>query len=395
MARGTPALIKPSLLIWARESTGLKPEQAAKKAQVELEVLRQWERGEEQPSIPQLRKLGEVYKRPLAVFFLPEPPKGFDPQREFRRLPGTPSGIKTPGLLLALRNALFRREAARELHERLSEPLANLRAAAHPDQDPETVGLRIRELLRVSWEDQLGWPSAYSGLNAWRDRIERHGVLVFQTGGVRLSEMRGTSVLHGPLPVILLNNSDAPHGRIFTLLHEFAHLLLANGGHRTSPMEGERVPEEQVLERVSNRFAATALMPKAEFLSLIADDPEVLQGSDTALRRVANRIKVSPEAILRRLVSLHRVSPSVYKTKRKSWQEHPWSAPQQGEGGPSIEVKVVSAVGRPFVSLVLEGYQRNAISSADVSDYLGVQLKHLDKIAAEVAAKPGKWVSSI
>jgi len=56
---------------------------------------------------------------------------------------------------------------------------------------------------------------------------------------------------------------------------------------------------------------------------------------------------------------------------------------------------VVSAVGRPFVSLVLEGYQRNAISSADVSDYLGVQLKHLNKIAAEVAAKPDKWVSSI
>jgi hypothetical protein len=36
-------------------------------------------------------------------------------------------------------------------------------------------------------------------------------------------------------------------------------------------------------------------------------------------------------------------------------------------------------VGRPFASLVLEGYQRNAVSSADVVDYLGVQLKHLNK----------------
>jgi predicted TPR repeat methyltransferase len=50
---------------------------------------------------------------------------------------------------------------------------------------------------------------------------------------------------------------------------------------------------------------------------------------------------------------------------------------------------VVSSVGRPFASLVLEGYQRNLVSSADVVDYLGVQLKHLNKIAEHLLPKPG------
>ena len=46
-------------------------------------------------------------------------------------------------------------------------------------------------------------------------------------------------------------------------------------------------------------------------------------------------------------------------------------------------------MGRPFTSLVLEGYQRNAVSSADVVDYLGVQLKHLQKIANQLLPGPG------
>ena len=44
-------------------------------------------------------------------------------------------------------------------------------------------------------------------------------------------------------------------------------------------------------------------------------------------------------------------------------------------------VKLNIEVGRPFASIVLGGYQRNAVSGADVMDYLGVQLKHLHKIS--------------
>ncbi len=389
MPRSVPALVKPELLVWARQRSGLSLEAAASRAGFDNDRLDLWERGEEHPSIPQLRKLGEVYRRPLAVFFLPKPPTDFDPQREFRRLPGIAPQKESPEMRLALRMALFRREAARDLYERLGEALPDFRAVAHPQEQEEVVGHRIRDLLNVSWETQLEWPSAYTALNVWRSNVEKLGILVFQTGEVELSEMRGTSIPHGPVPLILLNNGDAPHGRVFTLLHELAHILLTNGGHRTSPMEGQSLPEDQVLERVSNRFAAAALMPSREFLAEARNHADALGGDETGLRRFANRIKASPEAILRRLVSLHRVSPSIYRQKRREWQKRPWFRPAQGAGGPPIEVRVVSSLGRPFASLVIEGYQRNAVSSGDVVDFLGVQLKHLGKIASQLTPEPG------
>ena len=239
--------------------------------------------------------------------------------------------------------------------------------------NPAGFSTASQSSYRFTWEDQLEWPSAYTALNTWREAIEGLGILVFQAGGIELEEMRGTGVTHGPLPVIVLNNSDAPHGRIFTLIHEFVHIMLANGGHITSAIEGRRQPEDQGLERASNRFAAATLLPAKQFLAEVEKYPDVLRGGNDALRRFANRTKVSAEVILRRLVTLQRVSIDLYREKRKEWQQRSWFTPPTGEGGPPIQVKVISSMGRSFVALVLEGYQRKAISSSDVSDYLGVK----------------------
>jgi Zn-dependent peptidase ImmA (M78 family) len=389
MPRSITALVKPSLLVWARDRAGFTIEAAAAKAVISPEVLAAWESGRSHPTIPQLRKLGEIYKRPLAVFYLAEPPKDFDAQREFRRLPGLTRQKETPELRLALRTALFRREIARDLYARLQEQVPHTEVAVHPGEDEEIVAARVRQLLGISWGRQLSWNSAYEALDAWRSGIERQGVLVFQAGKIDLKEMRGISIPDSPLPVIVLNNADAPHGRIFTLLHEFIHILLNNGGHRTSKLEGNKLPEDQLLERVGNRFAAAVLMPKREFLLEASNHPAAMTGDEPGLKRFANRIKTSPEAILRRLVALHRVSPSAYRKKRRGWQQESWYSPSQSSGGPPIEVKVISAMGRPFTSLVLEGYQRNTVSSGDVVDYLGVQLKHLEKIVKQLLPGPG------
>ncbi len=49
-------------------------------------------------------------------------------------------------------------------------------------------------------------------------------------GGVSPNEMRAFSLYYDVLPVIMVNGSDAPRGRLFSLLHEYVHLLLHTGG---------------------------------------------------------------------------------------------------------------------------------------------------------------------
>ena len=60
-------MIKPALLVWARNSAGLDQAAVSAKLKVPLDKLKKWEAGEARPSIAQLRKVdpGDV-------------PKGFD-----------------------------------------------------------------------------------------------------------------------------------------------------------------------------------------------------------------------------------------------------------------------------------------------------------------------------
>ncbi len=63
----------PVVLVWARKTAGMSVDVAAQKADVKPEQLSSWEAGATCPSIPQLRKLATVYRRPLAAFYLAAP----------------------------------------------------------------------------------------------------------------------------------------------------------------------------------------------------------------------------------------------------------------------------------------------------------------------------------
>lgn len=390
MPRSIPALVKPKLLVWARESAGLSLGQAAERTKFEVETLEAWESEQEEatPSIAQLRKLGEAYKRPIAVFFLAEPPQGFAAHREFRRLSGVLPGKESPELLLALRWAVFRREAAIELYRLTGETPHRLRTALHPGMDAEEAGHHLRELLGVSWRAQTEWVNAYEALNAWRSAMEAKGVLVFQNSGVELEEMRGTCIPDQPLPVIVLNSKDAPHGRIFSLLHEFAHILLHAGGHQTSRMIGARSPEEQPLEVAANAFAAAALLPAHSFIAAAQQYPGAAAGDDDSLRRFAQKVKVSPEVILRRLVTLQKAPEGTYRRKRDAWGSKLWYVRGAAGGPVPMEVRTIANDGRGYARLVMNAYDQRLISTNAASDYLGVKPRHFTNIRRELSLRP-------
>ena len=246
----------------------------------------------------------------------------------------------------------------------------------------------IRLLLGISWEQQISWSSAHEALNAWRAAIERQGVLVFQASGVALDEMRGTCIPDQPLPVVVLNSKDAQHGRIFTLIHEFVHILLQNGGHQTSRMVGERSPEEQPLEVAANAIAAATLLPAGEFPKVAAQYRGAASGEDNSLRLLAQRVKVSPEVILRRLVTLHQASAGVYRTKRDAWGKTTWYVKASTGGAIPMQVKTLASAGRGYTRLVLNAYDQRLISTSAASDYLGVKPRHFNNIRRELTAKP-------
>ena len=96
--------------------------------------------------------------------------------------------------------------------------------------DPDQLADLIREALGITPREQLDWSDEFIPLRKWRSATERLGVLVTQTSGVELYEMRGFSVTDSQLPLICLNATDTSNGRVFTLMHELTHIALREGG---------------------------------------------------------------------------------------------------------------------------------------------------------------------
>ncbi|MEA3445184.1 MAG: helix-turn-helix transcriptional regulator, partial [Bacteroidota bacterium] len=80
------AFITTKVFKWARESAKMAEETAASKVAVSIEKLREWEAGESFPTIRQAQNLAKAYKRPFALFFLPDIPNDFQPLQDFRKV---------------------------------------------------------------------------------------------------------------------------------------------------------------------------------------------------------------------------------------------------------------------------------------------------------------------
>jgi hypothetical protein len=73
---------------------------------------------------------------------------------------------------------LQRRELAIDLNEELGFTIPAFRTAAHMSGGPTPVGQRLREVMGVTIEQQMGWRDEWQAWREWRSAVEQAGVLV-------------------------------------------------------------------------------------------------------------------------------------------------------------------------------------------------------------------------
>lgn len=389
MPASLPALVEPSVLRWARESIDLTPVAAARKIGVPDDRVQAWESGQVPPTIAQLRKAAEVYKRSLAVFFLPAPPAGFDTLRDFRRHQGAAAGPWSPGLHEDYRRAQVQRELALELYElEDAEPSTKWRIDPLPSADDELASVARERLLSVS---PLPLPSAsgtvYEHINSWVAALETAGVMVLASAGGRVptAEMRAFSLYFDVLPVIVVNGADAPRGRLFSLLHECAHLLLHTSGLCDTITDTAATTPDRQLEARCNRIAAAILMPRTRvFLQ-----PEVVRREHDraswdydALTTAAAPFGVSAEAFLRRLLDLGRVDAAFYRARREEFlKQYEENEGRPVSSGGDWYRNTARDLGKGYVRQVADAYRRRVIDSYTAASYLNVKVGQIGRLA--------------
>lgn len=328
------------------------------------------------PTYSQLENLAyKVFKRPLAVFFLPAPPDEIPPAREFRTLPDVDLQTLHADTYLQVRKAHAYQITLKEVFEGRSPSGRHIsqESPLNMHGSVETQARAVRKTLGISLDDQLGWKSDDVALKRWREALEALGIFVFKAP-FKQKDISGFCLLDPDFPLIYLNNSATKTRQIFSLLHELAHLLLnVSGISKFETSYVSRLPAaERRIEQFCNKIAAEILIPSDDFAHQIAGLPRNAESvQDHLYATLASRYGVSREAVLRRLLDMERVSQSFYEQKAKLWSSQKKAA-TGGDWYASQNAYLSDRLARE----VIGRHYRNQISVEQASEFLGIKAKN-------------------
>lgn len=368
--------LNPSVLRWARESAGYSLDEASVRCGKSADQLAAWESGRRRPKWSVVCKLATTYKRPVAALLLPRPPDEAPPPPDFRKLPQG-QGSLSPRTLFVIRTARWLGHKAAELEEQVEAKECVTDRQITIGDDPDEAATQTRASLGITIAEQAEFPDVWQALKRWRAAVEGRNVFVFQFT-MPVEEARGFSLKESGRPLIVLNQSDSPSARIFTLFHEYAHLLLSRPGI-CLPDEALHASARSI-ETFCNRFAAALLVPRADVQGRL---PHFV--NDEALRNLARRYRVSRYVVLGRLHDLDVVSAQTYREISRRWQRLDQSSAlrrPQG-GGLNGRRRCLLERGNPFVSLIIQAVKRELITVNDATTYLGTSLKDYLQLAKD------------
>ena len=387
--------VNPAILRWAREDAGISLEDAAALAKISAikatsktpaltpaERLQKIESGETSITATVFSALARIYRRPEITFFLPLPPRKEKLLADFRTLNSHIPYKDSPEFSALKRYIINLHKGLKDIvAENGGEPIPFV-GSVSSNASVASVVARVHEILgedprrnSVRNEDDF--------FNKLRERIQDAGVYVILAGNlgshhssVSMEEFRGICVADTVAPLIVINPNDTLRARIFSLLHEFCHVLLGISGI-FNDAGVTAVTHGKAHEKLCNAVAAEYLVPAVQQVSLA--ESEI---SDIKIKELAKKFHVSEFVISRRLLDLNKITKeeyerltNIYISKARQAKVHSGKT-----GGPSANIIARSYLGNKLIQTVWGAAASGQIAFTDASTLLGISVSRLDKV---------------
>jgi len=375
--------VQPDVLKWAIKNSGLPENQIANKIKVNINTLNDWLSGTKKPTLRQLESLSQILKRPLAAFFLSKPPEEKPLPRDYRMIPDKVGKFNNK-TILAIRKARRLQRVSKELSENLKTEMETGILSVNLSDNPNLIAEKYLEIFKINEETRKKWKSPYDALNYFRNILEDRNIVVFKIS-MPIEDARGFTLVEEVPPVIVVNSKDLAEAQVFTLLHEFGHVLLNKSGV-SMPDNALFQREVNKVEKWCNEFASAILLPEDVAKTTFKRNKEDLIETQT-LNRLSRKLKISKAMLLYNMSKFNYITKSQYELVLKRYD--PTQIPtkkekkKKGGGGVSADRKCISEKGQMFVSLVSKNINKGFITRSDALDYLSIKSQNLEKVMSQ------------
>lgn len=367
MQKQIPASINPKMLKWMRESSNLTIDEIIKKSKLKKNLLLEAEQKNSLLTTKQVRKLAQIYNRPLASFYLDEIP-------EEKALPDFRTKMNKKLVLSnevqnIVREHEDKKRFAEELYteERIEKDYSFI-GKFNENNSNIDISTYILDILQVR-RDEFTNKKDNEVLNIWKEKVESIGILVFQFQKVNESITRGFSIADPPMPILAINQKDSYYARAFTLIHELAHILLNKSGVCDSNEQVEHITN---IEAKCNAIASLTLVPPEEFKEQIKDFKEIEKELTLVLDTMSKYFKVSWSVILIRLKEEGLITHKTFMERNRKLVTK--KRKEKTTGGDYYRL-LLSSTSITYYKMVLKALKSDTITFYDAMNYLHVSFK--------------------
>lgn len=287
--------------------------------------LQSWVDGEKEPTFSQIEQVSKNTGIPLGYFFLKEPPKEDLSIIEYRTVDSIELDRPSRNLIDTLYDMKQIQNWMRDTILSDEDAPLNFVGSLKDEVSVRKFADNVRNILEIekNWYERVR--NAEESFKYLREKISSAGVIVMMNGVVRnnthrvlsIDEFRAFTLIDAYAPLVFINSRDTVNGKVFSLLHEFAHICIGepslfNAQESSSNFVGNK-------ETICNAVAAELLVPQDVFCELwesrISDDWERI------VEDLAKTFKCSTTVIARRaydndLVDLEQYRYVAEKAKR-------------------------------------------------------------------------------
>lgn len=233
--------------------------------------LELWKNGDKLPTYNQIEQVSKATGIPLGYFFLSTPPVEDTSLMDCRT-------IDSISLTNPSRNLIDTIHDMEMIQDWMKDQLISESMDPLPFVGKQSLTTAVEDFanaIRKTLGTEIDWYNKNIGdaFKFFRTMISEAGVIVMTNGVVGVNnnrsldidEFRAFTIVDKYAPIIFINNNDSEGGKLFSLLHEFAHVCLGkNSFFNDRYSTGKKVKK---IETVCNAVAAEILVPQSMFIS--------------------------------------------------------------------------------------------------------------------------------
>lgn len=348
--------------------------------------IEDWISGEAEPTFRQLENLAKFLRVALGYMFLDNPPETSVIESEFRTMDN-----KIPNISKNLQDTLFNMGRKQTW---ISEYRQDNGWDKVIPEEFENLNLKNKELFTEKAKEFIEldeyWYKEFKdtreAYNYLRSKLEAKGILVMQNGivvtnthrSLDIDEFRGFMLYDSVAPLIFINSKDSHAGKIFTLIHEYIHILIEEEGIFIE----EDLQSKNAHEREINKVTAEFLMPKAHLLKEWSEDEQVI----IQIEKFSKMFHVSKWALAIRLKELNLVTQAIVNEVKTIMQEDLENRSETAPSGGNYYTTYKSRYSESFVNTVIEGAESGDISYTYAFNLLDAKGKTYDRLKEEMTS---------